>query len=648
MPRIRTLASALAFAICCTTAAQAQQFTSFAAFGDSLSDAGNFGSAVFEFPPGNSFTTNPDPVAAQIIAGHFGLSADQSTAGGTDFAWGAACVNNEGGPCQTDVIGAPQIPNLDLQISQYLAATGGKADPFGLYTFWGGANDIFGNLAAVSLGQGEGGGDAAVVNPQAITPISFNQALANMAHNGVIAANEIGRLQTAGATHIIVFNLPDIGKTPAFLVQGADAQQAATALTLDYNNSLNAALAGRTGIIRADMFGLFNEILANPAAFGFTDVTHPACGPAVPQLTSVACGPAGDPNFPFHYDPATVDGFAFADGVHPTGAGHAIIAQYVLAELAAPSYASMLAETPLQVFDAQNRAIHGQFQADMGKDRAAGTLRSFAVYDYTHQRYDLTATSPQTSVRDNTLVLGADYKATDSVSFGVASTLTHQDATFAGGGSFMNNEPMIAAWGLFHGPEFYVSILGSVGQLNFNGIDRVIQLGAMTRTETASTGGSHTGVELAGGYLFHWGDLRTGPFGSISHQRVRVSSYNENNSDSTTMFFDRQNRDSTIGRIGWELAGDSHMMGGSIHPFGRIAFEHESDADPRFVSAGLVGLNGSFAMEGFRPDDSFWSGEFGVAAEFGDHMSGFASYNGHFGDSNQRADSFNLGLKWSW
>jgi outer membrane lipase/esterase len=645
MPRIRLIASSIALAICSVTAAQAQQFTSFAAFGDSLSDSGNIAvSGVLPFPgvPGSSFTTNPDPVSVQIIANAFGLSADPSLTGGSDFAWGGACVTT--GPCETDP--GPPTPNLGIQIGQYLEATGGHADPHGLFTYWGGANDVFGNLNAVAAAQGEGGGPNAPIVPE-----SPQQAIINLNTDGHISAGQIGTLRAAGAGTVIVFNLPDISKTPQFQeipvqVGGDQIRQLTNALVLNYNSGLNAGLAGMTGVVRVDTFGLFNEILASPSLYGFTDVTHEACGVG---STSVLCGPAGDPNYLFHYDPATVAGFAFADGVHPSGSAHAVIAQYVIAELSAPAFASMLAETPLQTFETQNRTIHDQMQADMGHDRPDGNLRSFAAFDYSRQRFDMTANSPETSVHDETLVIGADYHVNQNASFGIASTFTHQDASFAGGaGGFMNNEPMIAGWGLFHTNDFYVSLLGSVGQLNLNGIDRSFQLGAATRTESGSTSGSHVGYELAGGYFFHFGELKTGPYASIGHQRVRVSSYNENGSDSSTMFFGRQSRDSTISRIGWELSGDSKMWEGDFHPFARVAYEHESDANLRFVDAGVVGMNGTFSMPGFLPDSSYWTGELGVAATIGSNMSAFAAYNGHFGDSNQRVDSFNLGVKWSW
>lgn len=619
MPRMHLLASALALAIV-STAAQAQQFDQFVAIGDSLTDSGNI-AHVLGLPAGNSFTTNPDPVAAQIIAGAFGLAAEPSTTGGTNYAWGGACVGN--GPCEN-----PNVPRLSMQIAQYLSANGGHANTNGLISYWGGANDIFGNLGAVQGGF--------------ITP---SQAAANIAADGQIAAAQIGQLTAAGANHVIVFNLPDIGSAPAF--RGTPFQSSVTQLVLLFNGQLNAGLSGKTGIVPVDAFGLFNEILANPTSFGFTNVTTPACGPAVPSLTSVACGPQGS-GLPFTYAPGTNLTFAFADGVHPTGGAHAVLAQYVIAELRAPSYISMLAEAPLQVFDTQSRVLRDQMEADAAHPRENGSLRSFADFDYNHQRFDASATSPGTSSHNSTLTLGSSYLINEAVSVGLATSIGYEDASFAGGGGFRNTEPLFGAFGIWRTPDWYVSAQASIGQLNFNNVQRVIHLGAATRTEIGKTSGSQTGFELVGGYFFHWDELKTGPFASIAHQRVRVGAYNETTNDSSSMVFGRQTRNSTVSKIGWQLAGDSKLFDSTVHPFARVAYEHESDGKAHNVNAGLVGLNGTFSLPGFTPDSSWWSAELGVSADFGSNIVGYAAYNGRFGDSSQRMDSVNLGMKWSF
>jgi len=637
MPRIRLLASALALAICsistaAATTVQAPLFSGVFSFGDSLSDSGNI-AIVTGLPPGNSFTTNPDPEAVEIIAGAFGFTNGPSLAGGTDFAFGGACVEANSATFTCGL--SPGDFSVTTQVSDYLTSTGGKADGHALYTMLGGANDIFTYLGLAGAGV--------------ITP---DQAAAGTVVAARTEAGLVDALHAAGAGNIVVLNLPNIGATPELALQGPAAQQAATQLVLVYNGQLNAAMSGKTGIIPVDTFGLVNEVLANPGAYGFSNVTGMACatGPGVGGLpSSVACGNSSMIGIlPYTYADGTNLSYFFADGVHPTGAAGALLAESVLQEIEAPSFVSMLAETPLQTFETLTRGVHNEMEAGTG-GRENGSLRTYASIDYSRQRYDATSSSPSLASDNSSLIIGSDYLVNNEFSIGTSEIFSHQDAKFGGGGGgFQNNEPMISAWGAWHTPDMYVSLLGSVGQLNLNGIDRVIHLGTMTRTETGSSSGSHTGVELAAGYFFHWGDLKTGPFASIAHERVRVGSYNENGNDSTAMYFGRQKRDSTISKIGWELSGDSKMFDSTLHPFARVAYQHEGDANVRDVSAGVVGLNGTFEMPGFQPDSSWWSGELGVAAEMGSNFSLYGAYAGQFGNSNVRVDSFNLGLKWRW
>jgi outer membrane lipase/esterase len=307
----------------------------------------------------------------------------------------------------------------------------------------------------------------------------------------------------------------------------------------------------------------------------------------------------------------------------------------------------MLAETPLQTFETQDRIIHDQFQADLGDQRADGTLRTYASYNYSHERYDQTATSPEMGNDDNVLVLGSDYYVNKNISLGLTSTFSHQNASFAGGGGYENNEPLIAAWGLWHADQFWISLLGGVGQLNYNDINRDVQLGPALRTETGSTDGSDVGVEGAIGYDFKWDDITTGPFASVTAQRVKIGSYSENGNDSTAMTFGRIQRDSTVEQVGWELSGNSSLFG-NVHPYARVAYSHESKTDPTEVTAGLVTLNGTFTLPGYTPDSDYWTGELGLSASIGNNMSIFGAYDGLFGNDDERVNSINVGFKWAW
>src|SRR6185312_3936063 len=207
MPRIRLLAGAVALAI--TGSAAAAQFDAVVVFGDSLSDNGNLSYAEeLPFAP-TRFTTNPGLEAIEHVSDYYGIALTPSLLGGTDFAFGGAgLINNAPGT-------PPTVPLLSQQLQMYLGATGGKADPNALYAIWGGANDVFYNVA---LYQG-----GAITQDQ----LQANLQAAAQAELGLIA-----QLGGAGAKRVIVFNLPDIGKTPESLAGGSAASAQGTGLSI--------------------------------------------------------------------------------------------------------------------------------------------------------------------------------------------------------------------------------------------------------------------------------------------------------------------------------------------------------------------------------------------------------------------------------
>ena len=102
--------------------AWAQSFNNFFVFGASLSDTGNIAQQL-ELPAGSSFTTNPDPLAVEIIAQTFGASGSTPTPTDRTTPGAAPCVRPEG-PCLNSV------PTITEQIDQHLSLRpGGRADP---------------------------------------------------------------------------------------------------------------------------------------------------------------------------------------------------------------------------------------------------------------------------------------------------------------------------------------------------------------------------------------------------------------------------------------------------------------------------------------------------------------------------------------
>ena len=312
------------FALLCLTTPSAASagFSDLFLFGDSLSDSGNNAVALTPnvtpvpisgnsfipaFPYASGHYTN-GPVWAQSFASSLGLGANPSLLGGTDYAFGGART----GPLTPNPFPAglldPFPPSLETQVAFFLLQHGHVAPSDALYVVAGGGN----NARDALVGAAGCGG-----NPVCINGIIQSAALAFAGDIGAIDAE----LEVAGARRIIVWNVPDIGVTPAVRAAGAAAAGLGTLIAASMNAALLGAIRSDPHAQLFDLFGVVDSIVANPGAFGLTDATN-ACA------QFIACDPSK---------------YLFWDGIHPTSAGHLIISNAVLAQVSAPATLMLLA-----------------------------------------------------------------------------------------------------------------------------------------------------------------------------------------------------------------------------------------------------------------------------------------------------------------
>ena len=611
MPRTRYLAGAITAALLFSASASATDFSNVIVFGDSLSDGGNIALASGS-PVPMRFTTNPGTTTAENVAAGLGFTLAPSVAGGTDFAWGGAgFVNN-----------VAAVPTIPQQLQMYLGANGGKADSRALYQVWGGANDVFYLSAALT-------------DPNAIAAGTVTAAQTEL--------GLLGGLQAAGARYVVVYNLPDLGKTPSAAAGGAAAQAGATQLAVIYNGVLNSGLAQLSNnglnIIPVNTFALLNEVIANPSAYGFSNVTAPACTGG--SGSSIQCGPQGS-GAPVTYAPGTDQTYLFADGVHPTTAAHAMLSQYVASVIHAPEQISLLGEAPLAASNTQNRVIRDQMLTE-GKD---GDTRAFVNIDYGQQRFEASDSSPRTSSDNFDFTLGANLFAGEHVTAGVALGIGQHNADFSGGGGYKLQDISGLGYLGYRNGGGYVGGYVNFGQSNFKDIERRMSIGAMQRTETGKADGSHLGGGLTGGWWFDLADkLQTGPFATLDWQTVKVNGYSESGADSSAMWFGRQQRDSLLSTLGWRLRGQWQVNNLLMSPYVELGWNHDSRADQRMVSAGLTSMNGTFALPGFSPDKSWGTASLGLSAQLTPSVQSWIGYSGRFSDNSQKYNSVNMGVR---
>ena len=589
--------------------APAQSFSDFVVFGDSLSDSGNAAQA-YGLPAGNSFTTNPDPVWAEIVAGAFGASGRNSLAGGPNYAFAGACMN-PATPCEVD-----DAPTVTEQIGLHLAASGGSLDPGALYTIWGGLNDI---------------ADSALANP--VTAPGHVLAAAD------VNAAQIRRLREAGARRIVVFNMPDASLAPFAVVQGPAAQAGLSALVGQYNQKLHAGISEREdGVVPINAYALLGEIAAAPGAYGFTNVTDTACrAPVAAGAVSIQCGPEGSP-LPVTYAPETKDTYLFADRSHPSGAVHAMLASLVTATLAAPLQVSLAGEAGAEAAEAHHGAISAERAADFALP--VGSWRGYARGGFGMSDAGAFARLGDIESDMTAFTLGAGHRAGPDLSWGAALSIARHENELAGA-----NLDGDAVLGSLHGAwrsgGLQVSVALTLGQTSVD-VERSIALGAAARTERGSTDAAQFGGELDLTCTLGASEtLRHGPFFGLSLLNQEVKGYRESGNSSTAMNFSDFSRNSLVMRGGY---GFDWSVGG-FRPYARIGYERELEDEPVLVSAGSNTMPGRFSLPGFTPSVSTVSADFGLSAKLGERASGLLSYSGRFAEDSRRSHHLSLALR---
>jgi outer membrane lipase/esterase len=265
-------------------------------FGDSLADVGNASLATGgTYPPSALYFQgrfSGGPIWVDTLAEYLGEPAVRpSLAGGLDYAFGGALLESN----PPSIFGAP---SLGTQVGAYLHGHTPTSDD--LFALIGGGNDFFETSVL------PGG------------PVGPDQPAAAL-------EDALQTLYAAGGRRFAVANLPPLGQTPAYqdlLKAGYITQGQIDAIngwSAGYDYFLARDLAqfrqqhADAHVIPVDTAGLFQQIIASPASFGFTNVSN-----AIGDYTSQG-GVLTDITVAEH------DGYLFYDSVHPGTKAHQLL-----------------------------------------------------------------------------------------------------------------------------------------------------------------------------------------------------------------------------------------------------------------------------------------------------------------------------------
>lgn len=247
-------------------------------------------------------------------------------------------------------LGLMAVPVV-TQMNTHLSNVGGSYTGKELVAVLAGGNDFFMNFNGVHSAAAGGNGAALAAKFAGWSPTVQGQvfaggvpatnaaaaaAVAGMAQAATELVNDIKTLVLAkGATHVVVVNLPDVTQTPYLVASDAATLSLGESMITAFNSTLQSGLAGAPGVIVVDAYTQGRDQTVNPAQYGLTNVTTPACSttsPANPLAgSSIACTAAST-------IPGDTSHYSYADTVHPTPYGYQLLAQFVSLKLIAAGW----------------------------------------------------------------------------------------------------------------------------------------------------------------------------------------------------------------------------------------------------------------------------------------------------------------------
>lgn len=566
-------------------AASAQTYNRLIVFGDSLSDNGNLYAVSGQptSPPYFQGRFSNGPVFTELLGFNAGrFTAGAPVTGSVNYAFGGARTDNAASP-----------PGMRNQLLAYTGAGGtfGRND---LVSILGGANNIFQAFPGAAASANPTGAMQTVVNAAA-TDVNFI----------------VNSVATAGAGTILVSNLPRLGITPQFSATGPNGAALADFAGQQFNSALQSRLmttaAGQpnTNIILMDLYKISDPLAANPGRFGLTNVTQ-SCFNGV----TVCANP---------------DSYLYWDGVHPTAAGHRLIAQLANDYL---DYGDLGAQSTVQ---AETAFRQREDLLDLSTETFAGRESWQAG---THMTFGVLADSVETDSRGVVASskatgwggrVGLDHVQSESLRFGLAGTFRTAEVE-AGPLAFDLETYAFDAWVGWRSGNMFLGAAAGGSIENYDDITRQTALAPIVHTGE-TTGGS-IGARVQGGWWFDMGGIALSPRAAVTWGSTDVNGWAEQGAAAQYAYQDRTVQ-AAAGEVSLRAEGGGDGVGFFIEGGYRDSFGDSSDA----VATGILGnpaqilrrkiedpFGGSLlASAGVEADVGLGKLTFGYRGRFGDH-----------------------------
>ncbi|MDL2358362.1 MAG: SGNH/GDSL hydrolase family protein [Pseudomonadota bacterium] len=237
------------------------------------------------------------------------LAAGASDPAGAAAAIGAALQAESARPGHTDA----SVVQAAVAAAARQPGNAAVADPA-----------VYGPMVAKAQADGAAAGAIAATDYADQHSAAVVTAMANAGFE--LASLVKTRIVANGARYVVVNNLPDIAISPGALAQSASSRELIKAMVATFNDQLKAALAGERKVVYVDLYALTHDQAANPAPYGLTNSTTPACGPNLLGGSSLVCNGG-------NLKGGDVSHYMFADDAHPTPFEHLLVARYIAQQM---------------------------------------------------------------------------------------------------------------------------------------------------------------------------------------------------------------------------------------------------------------------------------------------------------------------------
>ncbi|MEE4733106.1 esterase EstP [Pseudomonas alliivorans] len=613
--------AACLLSLACSSAVAAP-YSTMVVFGDSLADAGQFpdtdgpaGSTLrftnrvgptYQDGSGEVYNLNSSTLIGRMLnvpAGDLAASTSPVNAAlglpdGNNWAVGGYRTDQVLDSITTRSDAVTPITNGSQTVLRsrpgYLPTNGLRADPNALYYLTGGGNDFL-QGRVLSSGDAEDAADRLADSAQV--------------------------LQQAGARHIMVWLLPDIGQTPA--LSGTVLESLTSRLSTRFNEQLVSRLSQiNAQIIPLNVPLLISETLAQPARFGFD--------PNEDLVGSCFSGDNCDESATFGRSGTTPDPtkLFFNDRVHPTEAGQRLLADYAYSLLSAPWEITLLPEMANSTLRAHQDELHAQWLTDFGNWQAVGQWQG--ILSAGGQKLDIDAqdTSADADGKGYNLTIGTSYRFAENWRTGVVAGAYRQNLEAGPRDSdYKLNSYIATAFLQYQANHWWGDLAASGGKLDYESAERKFALGVSEGQEKGDTDGelwavsARVGFDVAG-TASRW---HLSPFISADYAHIDVDGYSEEGARSTALTFSDQTRKSK--RAGVGLQGKFQVTP-STQIWGEVAREREFETDQQDVTLSLNSVSSiDFTLDGYTPQRNLNRATLGVSQKLTQDLTLRANYN---------------------